>query len=84
MVDRGVEHLRPASRSGPAAAGAGELVAELTASDARAMAVACDIADRVFHHELTEPVRALARARRVPTYPPRDGVTHSEVLLTAD
>ncbi|MFE7564218.1 type I polyketide synthase, partial [Kitasatospora sp. NPDC057500] len=47
LVQRhGVRHLLLASRSGPAATGAAELLKELTAAGAEASAVACDVADR--------------------------------------
>ncbi|WP_151483659.1 type I polyketide synthase, partial [Streptomyces albicerus] len=42
----GVRHLLLLSRSGPAAEGAGELVAELAAVGCEARVVACDVADR--------------------------------------
>ncbi|MFI7003382.1 SDR family NAD(P)-dependent oxidoreductase [Nocardia sp. NPDC050175] len=42
----GVRHLILAGRRGPAAAGAAELVAELTAAGARIRVVACDVRDR--------------------------------------
>ena len=42
----GVRHLLLVSRQGPAAAGAAELVGELTGLGARVRVVACDVADR--------------------------------------
>ncbi|WP_146165554.1 SDR family NAD(P)-dependent oxidoreductase [Murinocardiopsis flavida] len=46
LAREGAEHLVLVSRSGSAAAGVQELVAELTASGARVSVVACDVADR--------------------------------------
>ncbi|MFD8498270.1 SDR family NAD(P)-dependent oxidoreductase, partial [Amycolatopsis sp. NPDC059657] len=46
VAERGVRHLVLASRSGPTAAGADELSAELTALGAQIRVVACDVADR--------------------------------------
>ncbi|MGW0719020.1 SDR family NAD(P)-dependent oxidoreductase, partial [Streptomyces sp. NPDC002778] len=46
VAEHGVRRLVLASRRGPAAPGAAELVAELTAAGAVAEAVACDAADR--------------------------------------
>ncbi|QDY80458.1 type I polyketide synthase [Streptomyces qinzhouensis] len=45
VTKHGVRHLLLASRSGPAAAGAGELLAELTALGADTVLTACDTAD---------------------------------------
>ncbi|WP_189136044.1 beta-ketoacyl reductase, partial [Wenjunlia tyrosinilytica] len=46
LARHGTERLILLSRSGPQAAGAAELLAELTALGARAEAVACDVTDR--------------------------------------
>ncbi|MDT3440004.1 type I polyketide synthase [Pseudofrankia sp. BMG5.37] len=46
VTARGARHLLLASRSGPAAPGAGELVAELAALGAQTTVVAVDVADR--------------------------------------
>ncbi|WP_030892930.1 type I polyketide synthase [Streptomyces varsoviensis] len=46
VTEHGVRHLVLTSRTGPAAAGAADLTAELAALGARAEAVACDAADR--------------------------------------
>ncbi|GAA2552924.1 hypothetical protein GCM10010435_24070 [Winogradskya consettensis] len=46
LVEHGAGHVVLLSRRGPAAPGADELIAELTAAGARATAVACDVADR--------------------------------------
>ncbi|MEU6737546.1 SDR family NAD(P)-dependent oxidoreductase, partial [Streptomyces physcomitrii] len=46
VAAHGARHLLLVSRSGPAAPGAAELVAELAAAGAEAEAVACDVADR--------------------------------------
>ncbi len=46
VTEQGVRHLLLTSRSGPAAPGAAELVADLAALGAEATVVACDAADR--------------------------------------
>ncbi|WP_431937522.1 MDR/SDR family oxidoreductase, partial [Micromonospora sp. RP3T] len=46
VTTHGVRHLVLLSRQGPAAAGAAELVGELTGLGARVQVVACDVADR--------------------------------------
>ncbi|MFI9764840.1 SDR family NAD(P)-dependent oxidoreductase [Streptomyces sp. NPDC051963] len=46
LAERGAEHLVLASRRGPAADGAAELVADLEASGARVTLAACDVTDR--------------------------------------
>nr|WP_263164608.1 type I polyketide synthase [Streptomyces sp. SCSIO ZS0520] len=46
VAAHGARHLLLVSRSGPAAPGAADLVAELAAAGAEAEAIACDVADR--------------------------------------
>ena len=46
VLDRGVRHLLLASRRGPAAPGADELVAELGTAGARVEVISCDVGDR--------------------------------------
>ncbi|WP_405854126.1 SDR family NAD(P)-dependent oxidoreductase [Streptomyces sp. NBC_01515] len=68
----GVRHLLLASRRGPAAEGAAELVAELTESGAVVTLAACDVADR-------DAVAALLAA--VPAEHPLTGVVHLAGVL---
>jgi NADPH:quinone reductase-like Zn-dependent oxidoreductase/acyl carrier protein len=68
----GVRHLLLASRRGPAAPGAAELVAELTAAGARVDVVACDVTDR-------DAVAALLAA--VPAAHPLTGVVHAAGIV---
>ncbi|MBI0318759.1 SDR family NAD(P)-dependent oxidoreductase [Streptomyces javensis] len=68
VAEHGVEHLLLASRRGPEAPGAVELVAELEAAGASVTVVACDVADR-------EAVRELLAG--VPAEVPLRGVVHT-------
>ncbi|WTL70189.1 SDR family NAD(P)-dependent oxidoreductase [Streptomyces sp. NBC_01518] len=73
LVDEhGVRHLALVSRSGPAAEGAAELVAELSESGAVVTLAACDVADR-------DAVAALLAA--VPAEHPLTGVVHLAGVL---
>ncbi|MEW1700990.1 thioester reductase domain-containing protein [Streptomyces sp. NPDC091278] len=72
VTEHGVRHLLLTSRSGPAAAGAGELTAELTALGARVTLAACDTADHA----------ALARLLgTIPADLPLTGVVHAAGVL---
>ncbi|MCX4783636.1 type I polyketide synthase [Streptomyces sp. NBC_01264] len=68
----GVRHLLLTSRSGPAAAGAKELSAELTALGARVTITACDTADPVALADLLDTV---------PADLPLTGVVHAAGIL---
>nr|WP_276207300.1 SDR family NAD(P)-dependent oxidoreductase [Streptomyces antioxidans] len=68
VAEHGVEHLLLASRRGPDAPGAAELVAELEVAGASVTVVACDVADR-------DAVRELLAG--VPAEVPLRGVVHT-------
>ncbi|MBB4781040.1 NADP-dependent 3-hydroxy acid dehydrogenase YdfG/acyl carrier protein [Streptomyces rapamycinicus] len=72
VADHGVEHLLLASRRGPDAPGAAELVAELEAAGASVTVAACDVADR-------EEVRELLAA--IPGQLPLRGVVHTAAVV---
>ncbi|NYV73442.1 type I polyketide synthase, partial [Streptomyces sp. UH6] len=69
---RGVRSLLLLSRSGPAAAGADKLVAELEAAGTRVDLVACDAAD---------PDALAAAVARIPAEHPLTGVVHTAGVL---
>ncbi|MDT0493304.1 SDR family NAD(P)-dependent oxidoreductase [Streptomyces griseus] len=71
-AEHGVRHLLLTSRSGPAADGAAELIAELAALGAHAEIAACDAADR-------DALAALLAA--VPPAHPLTGVIHAAGVL---
>ncbi|NUR88725.1 MAG: SDR family NAD(P)-dependent oxidoreductase, partial [Nonomuraea sp.] len=73
LAARGVAHLVLTGRSGPAAPGADELEAELTAMGARVTIAACDVADRdalarliASVEETGDSIRAAVHAAGVP------------------
>ncbi|MFI6230960.1 type I polyketide synthase [Micromonospora echinospora] len=72
LAARGAEHLLLASRRGPDAPGAADLVRELTEAGARVTVAACDVADRA----------ALAKLlAEVPADVPLTGVVHAAGVL---
>ncbi|MEU7575979.1 SDR family NAD(P)-dependent oxidoreductase, partial [Micromonospora sp. NPDC049240] len=72
VTTHGVRHLLLLSRRGPAAAGAAELVGELTGLGARVRVAACDVADR---NALAEVLAG------VPVEHPVVGVVHTAAVL---
>ncbi|MGW2598426.1 type I polyketide synthase, partial [Streptomyces klenkii] len=72
VAERGVRHLLLVSRRGPAAEGAGELVAELAAQGAQVAVEACDLADRAAVERLLAGV---------PAEHPVTAVVHSAGIL---
>ncbi|MYZ39534.1 MULTISPECIES: type I polyketide synthase, partial [unclassified Streptomyces] len=72
LASEGVRHLVLLSRRGPAAPGATELLAELTALGARATVTACDVADR---DQLERALKA------IPADCPLTGVVHTAGVL---
>ncbi|GHJ16092.1 hypothetical protein TPA0908_40870 [Micromonospora sp. AKA38] len=72
VTAHGVRHLLLLSRRGPAAAGAAELVGELTGLGARVQVAACDVADR---NALAEVLAG------VPVEHPVVGVVHTAAVL---
>ncbi len=81
-VQRGAEHVVLMSRRGADAPGAAELVAELTASGARASVVACDVADRVAVAGLADELAAAGDVVRAVVH--AAGVAESTPLLEVD
>ncbi|MFE5588201.1 SDR family NAD(P)-dependent oxidoreductase, partial [Kitasatospora sp. NPDC056531] len=72
VARHGVRHLLLASRSGEAAPGAAELVAELTEAGAQVTLAACDVADRAALVELLA---------QIPAEAPLTGVVHTAAVL---
>ncbi|MER7708883.1 type I polyketide synthase [Kitasatospora sp. NPDC097605] len=72
LAEEGVEHLVLVGRRGPAAPGAGELEAELTASGVRVTVAACDVADRAALAGLLDSL---------PDDPPLTAVVHAAGVL---
>ncbi|MFC7326963.1 type I polyketide synthase [Marinactinospora rubrisoli] len=72
LAHNGAEHLVLTSRRGPAAPGAGELAAELTALGTRVTVTACDMAERA------EAARVLAA---IPEETPLTAVVHTAGVL---
>ncbi|WP_079124678.1 type I polyketide synthase [Streptomyces lushanensis] len=72
LASEGARHLVLLSRRGPAAPGATELLAELTALGARATVTACDVADR---DQLERALKA------IPAECPLTGVVHTAGVL---
>ncbi|MFH8349551.1 SDR family NAD(P)-dependent oxidoreductase [Streptomyces sp. NPDC018045] len=65
VTAHGVRHLLLLSRGGPAADGAADLVAELTAAGATVRAAACDVTDRAALAEAVAAIPAAAPLRAV-------------------
>ncbi|MDQ1647675.1 MAG: hypothetical protein QOJ50_3859 [Cryptosporangiaceae bacterium] len=72
VAERGVRRLLLTSRGGPSAAGAAELVAELTGLGAHVTVAACDVADRA---ELAQALE------RIPAAHPLTAVVHTAGVL---
>ncbi|MBM7769830.1 acyl transferase domain-containing protein [Actinokineospora baliensis] len=89
LAANGAEHLVLTSRRGPAAPGARELVAELSASGARVDVVSCDLADRAdvarMLSELDSPVTAVMHTAGMGTLAPLEYTSVDDLayLITA-
>ncbi|UOX89592.1 SDR family NAD(P)-dependent oxidoreductase [Amycolatopsis sp. FBCC-B4732] len=82
LATDGAEHLVLTSRRGPAAPGAADLEAELSALGTRVTIAACDVADReslaALLADLGEPVRAVVHAAGLPQATPVRETTAAE------